>query len=302
MLPIIVKASGFILVILLAYVLKQKGILTSEHGRGFSTILMTVTLPCALLVSTRSLNMSALLLIPMGLGIAGNLLLLGIGYLRGRHKEPVAQSQDMIQLVGYNIGTFAFPFVQSFFPASYLMQVILFDTGNALMVFGGNYTITSLVSRVGEQVTLKAIFKKLFRSVPFCTYLLCFGLSLWNITLPTALLTLAKLGADANPFVAMLTLGLMVDFRLSRQDLKELGQLIGLRVFASFLMLVCLSQLPIDLVIKKMLAICLIAPISVVTPLYARELGSESALPATVNSLSIAISIILMTVLILFVS
>lgn len=31
MLPIIVKASGFILVILLAYVLKQKGILTSEH-------------------------------------------------------------------------------------------------------------------------------------------------------------------------------------------------------------------------------------------------------------------------------
>lgn len=131
------------------------------------------------------------------------------------------------------------------------MQVILFDTGNALMVFGGNYTITSLVSRVGEQVTLKAIFKKLFRSVPFCTYLLCFGLSLWNITLPTALLTLAKLGADANPFVAILTLGLMVDFRLSRQDLKELGQLIGLRVFASFLMLVCLYQLPIDLVIKK---------------------------------------------------
>lgn len=114
MLPIIVKASGFILVILLAYVLKQKGILTSEHGRGFSIILMTVTLPCALLVSTRSLNMSAILLIPMGLGIAGNLLLLGIGYLRGRHKEPVAQAQDMIQLVGYNIGTIAFPFVQSF--------------------------------------------------------------------------------------------------------------------------------------------------------------------------------------------
>lgn len=54
---------------------KTKGILTSEHGRGFSTILMTVTLPCALLVSTRSLNMSAILLIPMGLGIAGNLLL-----------------------------------------------------------------------------------------------------------------------------------------------------------------------------------------------------------------------------------
>lgn len=130
------------------------------------------------------------------------------------------------------------------------MQVILFDTGNALMVFGGNYTITSLVSRVGEQVTLKAIFKTVSIG-SFCTYLLCFGLSLWNITLPTALLTLAKLGADANPFVAMLTLGLMVDFRLSRQDLKELGQLIGLRLFASFLMLVCLSQLPIDLVIKN---------------------------------------------------
>lgn len=63
------------------------------------------------------------------------------------------------------------------------MQVILFDTGNALMVFGGNYTITSLVSRVGEQVTLKAIFKKLFRSVPFCTYLLCFGGSLCGILL-----------------------------------------------------------------------------------------------------------------------
>lgn len=157
MLPIIVKASSFILVILLAYVLKQKGILTSEHGRGFSTILMTVTLPCALLVSTRSLNMSAILLIPMGLGIAGNLLLLGIGYLRGRHKEPVAQAQDMIQLVGYNIGTFAKVTnrVMATGPKATAYQALLPKTGevtNSVTVLGAFMLLIGSLPLVGSYI------------------------------------------------------------------------------------------------------------------------------------------------------
>ncbi|MDQ8758743.1 hypothetical protein [Streptococcus ruminantium] len=49
---------------------------------------------------------------------------------------------------------------------------------------------------------------------------------------------------------------------------------------------------------KIMLLICLASPISVMSPVYALKLGSYSAEPANLNSLSILVSLVLMMLLI----
>ena len=49
MLDILIKAFGFILIIVIGFLLKSKGICKREHGQFLSTIIMNITLPCALL-------------------------------------------------------------------------------------------------------------------------------------------------------------------------------------------------------------------------------------------------------------
>ena len=45
MLDILIKAFGFILIIVIGFLLKSKGICKREHGQFLSTIIMNITLP-----------------------------------------------------------------------------------------------------------------------------------------------------------------------------------------------------------------------------------------------------------------
>ncbi|CAM4207426.1 permease [Streptococcus penaeicida] len=299
MLDILIKASAFVLVVLLGYLFKIGGIISDKEGRAMAKVVMNVTLPCALLISAKAITITNQLIIPMLIALLANFVMLLIGYLKSRGKESVAASQEIIQLAGYNVGNFAFPFVQSFFPASYLLTVILFDIGNAIMVFGGNVSMASGLAKLDGRMTLKKFLAKLFHSVPFCTYLFCFCLALLHLELPSAVLTIAKIGADANPFMAMLVLGIMVDLRMNREEVVEIGRLLGLRLLGSGIMIALVYLLPVSAIVRDMLTICLLAPVAVVSPLFARELGSKSPIPATINSLTIITSIILITLFIM---
>lgn len=299
MLDILIKASAFVLVVLLGYLLKVGGMISDKEGRAMAKVVMNVTLPSALLISAKTITISSQLIIPMMIALLGNFLMIMIGYLKGRGKTPLEQSQEIIQLAGFNVGNFAFPFVQSFFPASYLITVILFDIGNAIMVFGGNVSMASGLAKLDGRMTLKKFISKLFHSIPFCTYLFCFCLAFLRLQLPDAVLSIAKIAADANPFMAMLVLGIMVDFRMNKAQVAEIGRLLGLRLLGSGIMIAFVMLLPLTSIAKDMLTICLLAPIAVVSPLFARELGSESSTPATINSLTIISSIVLITLFII---
>lgn len=299
MLDILIKASAFVLVVLLGYLFKVGGMISDKEGRAMAKVVMNVTLPSALLISAKTITISSQLIIPMMIALLGNFLMIMIGYLKGRGKTPLEQSQEIIQLAGFNVGNFAFPFVQSFFPASYLITVILFDIGNAIMVFGGNVSMASGLARLDGRMTLKKFISKLFHSIPFCTYLFCFCLAFFRLQLSDAVLSIAKIAADANPFMAMLVLGIMVDLRMNRTQVTEIVRLLGLRLLGSGIMIALVMLLPLTSIVKDMLTICLLAPIAVVSPLFARELGSESATPATINSLTIISSIVLITLFII---
>ena len=54
MLEIIIRASYFILMIVIAYALKKIGVLSKEDGVALARVILNLTLPCAILVSFRS--------------------------------------------------------------------------------------------------------------------------------------------------------------------------------------------------------------------------------------------------------
>lgn len=296
---ILIKAIGFVLVMLLGYLLRIKGVVSKSDAKIFSTIVMNVTLPCALLLSASSLRLTSGLAWPLLLGLGMNLVMDGVGYLSGRAKDKVGQSASVVQISGYNIGTFSLPFVQAFFPANHLLSVLLFDAGNAVMVLGGNYL-------VGAQVTKKApmkpldIVRNLFGSVPFMVYLVAFGLTAVGVTIPSGILSIAAIAGQANPFLAMLMLGILIDFRLEKREWGRLFFLLALRIGVSSLAsLLIYFFFPLPLVVRQMLVLCIFSPISVVAPVYALKLGSKTSEAANLNSLTIIATLPIMIVLVL---
>lgn len=297
---ILIKATGFVLVMILGYTLRIKGVVEKADARIFSTIIMNVTLPCALLLSASSIRLTSGMLWPLLLGVGMNLLMDGVGYLSGHGRGKIARSAAVVQISGYNIGTFSLPFVQTFFPASHLLSVLLFDAGNAVMVLGGNYL-------VGAQVTKKVpmtpvdIVRNLFGSVPFMVYLVAFGLAAVNVAIPPGILSIASIAAQANPFLAMLMLGLLIDFRLKKREWGRLLYLLALRIGVSSLAsLLIYLFLPLPLVVRQMLILCIFSPISVVAPVYALKLGSKTSEAANLNSLTIIATLPIMIGLVLW--
>ncbi|MFR7591310.1 MAG: AEC family transporter [Longibaculum sp.] len=300
MLDILIKALGFILIIVIGFLLKSKGICKREHGQFLSTIIMNITLPCALLSSINNLEITPILLITLLIGFLGNIITNIAGYIITPHEKPIDRALTMINTSGYNIGTFTLPFVQSFFPASAIAYVCLFDTGNALMCLGGTFTAASTVVSSDEKPSFQSIIKKLFSSIPFCTYIVLFFLSLFHITIPKQILSVTSIAGNANAFLAMLMIGILLEVKLDFSQIKTIKKIIFTRYSLSFLLsIIVYFLLPLDIVVRKMIVLCLFAPVSAVAPVFSSKLGSSSPVPAAVNSISIIISIVALTSLIL---
>ncbi|WP_394405211.1 AEC family transporter [Streptococcus sp. 20-1249] len=300
MVTILLKAFGFMLVIGLGYYLKMVGIVEKKDVKIFSTIVMNVTLPCALLASASEVKLSGLLLIPLLLGFASNLIMDAVGYWEARKGSSVEKGSAIVQISGFNIGTFSLPFIQAFFPASYLSSVLLFDTGNALMVLGGNYTLAASLNHEKEPMTFKMIIKNLFSSLPFKVYLVTLLLAAVHISIPQGILTVTNIAGNANPFLAMLMLGMMVDVQVNKEEMHRLAKLSFTRLSMVVLMgILVYFLLPLPLEMRQMLTICIASPISVIAPVYVMQLGGDSSESANLNSLSILCSLLVMTFLII---
>lgn len=300
MIDILIKAFGFILIIVIGFLLKSKGICKREHGQFLSTIIMNITLPCALLSSINNLEITPVLLIALLIGFLGNVITNVAGYFITAKETPMNRALAMINMSGYNIGTFTLPFVQSFFPASAIAYVCLFDTGNALMCLGGTFTAASVVVSTDEKPTFHNIIKKLFSSIPFCTYIVLFFLSLFHVAIPNRVLMVTSIAGNANAFLAMLMIGIMLEIKLDFSEIKTIKKLlIGRYTISIILSLIIYFVLPIDIIVKQMIILTLFAPVSGVAPVFSSKLGSHSPVPAAINSLSIIISIIILTSLIM---
>ncbi|HFU4089500.1 TPA: AEC family transporter [Streptococcus suis] len=255
-------------------------------------------MPASLFIASSTAQVSLSLYLPFLLGILCNLLLNLVGYWEAKHSGHQA-SVGLMQLSGYNIGTFTLPFVQAFFPASSLLSVIVFDAGNAIMVLGGNYSIATGIDVEKEGMSVTSFLKNISRSIPLMVYLVSLLLASLSIQLPQEILSTLTIASNANPFLAMLMLGILLDLKLNWKEIGRLSYLLFLRVGANILMGTLIYFLfPIEQSMKMMLLVCLASPISVMSPIYALKLGSRSAEPANVNSLSILVSLAVMVLLI----
>ena len=293
MAPVLMECFHFVLAIAMGFFLKQAGVFKKADGDVLSKVIVYITLPCAVLNGANTVHISSLTLLMIGLAFACNLLLAGLGYLASGKADPRTRAAYMINAAGYNVGSVALPFVQTFFPGAGVAYLCMFDAGNAVMGLGGIYSIADSVACGEKRLDLKRLIRTLSKSVCFDTYMAIFVLSLFHLELPAVVRGAAEMMGKGNAFLTMLMIGIMLEVRIPREELRDGCVVLGLRVFVNLALGILLYRsLPVPLLARKVLLIILACPPASVAVVFTKMCGYEKDMPAVVSSVALAVSLV----------
>ena len=274
------------------YGLKRLGVFRTEDAKVISRIVVHLTLPAALITGFRTFHFDASYLALIVIALVSNFALLGVGLRRTRGGDLATRGLYALNVSSYNIGCFVLPFVQSFLPPEALVGVSMFDAGNCPVNSGVAYAIVSARSS-GQRVRLGFVLDKLVHSVPFMTYLTLMVLSILGITLPEPVYQVASTVGGANTFLAMVMIGMLFEVRVEREDRRLILEILAVRYGCSLAMAALVWVLPLPLLIRQVSVLAMMAPIPSVTMVYCEKCGCKPSLYGVLNSLSIAVSLLL---------
>ena len=291
MLDIIMRAGSFIAIIALGFLLRRIGFFKADDFDVLAKICIRITLPCAIITSFSGKTIDpALLSLPLMALACGGIYML-VGYIMSRRRGREQCAFDMLNLAGYNIGTFVIPFAQSFLGPMGVVAVSIFDTGNAVVCLGGGYSVASMV-KDGCSFSAKRLIRSLGTSVPFIAYVTMLLMNLLNLSVPAPVLSIAQVGSGANAFMAMLMIGVGFRLEADKTQLATIGRVLAVRyALACAYALAFYFLTPFALEIRQALVILAFAPIGSAVPAFTREMKSDAGLASAINSIAMVISI-----------
>lgn len=296
MLDILMRAGSFVAIIFLGWFLKKIGFFKQEDFSILSKIVIRITLPCAIITSFAGKSVDPAMLSLTALAICCGLLYIAIGFAINIRHSRDKQAFEMLNLPGYNIGTFVIPFVQSFLGPMGVLAVSLFDTGNAVICLGGAYSLAAMV-KDGSGFSVKRVVIALAKSVPFVCYVTMLLVNLLKLQVPEFILSFAGIGSNANAFMAMLMIGVGFHLEANKDQIGTVVRLLSIRYGVAFLLSVlCYNLLPFELEVRQALVILLCSPIGSAVPGFTEELKGDVGLSSAMNSIAIVISIVITVV------
>lgn len=296
---ILIKAGSFVLMIVLGYTLKRVGFFKKEDFTVLSKIVLSITLPCAVITNFSAFSFEPGLMLLALFGIGANFIMVGAGWLKGRREGALGKGFGMLNLSGYNIGCFTMPYVQSFLGPVGVVATCIFDAGNAIMCNGVTYGLASTVS-AGGRIEPKSVLKKMLTSVTFDTYVLMLLMAAIGLSVPAPVLTFTEIVGGANSFMAMLMIGVGFELKFEKRYLSQIGTALLWRYGLSAILAAAFYfLLPFSLEVRQVLAIVVFAPVSAVTVPYSGKIGGDVGLSGAINSATIVVSLVIITTLLM---
>jgi len=298
---VISKALTLMVVILIGYLFKKINILKKQDFSVISSIVLKLTLPCAIITNLNGTKLSFEMLFIIIIGFGFNIFLVLAGYFMRKNKTD--KSFSMLNLSGFNIGNFTLPFISGVFSSTGVLATCMFDAGNSIMCLGMTYGFASAIQNSSHRFDYKIVFKKVISSVPVCTYMLMLILSICNIIIPSDLIIFTQTVGSANTFLSMLMIGIAIEVHLNKKILSLICKHIIVRYsVCGLLALLVFFISPISLEMRQTIVILLFSPITSLATVYTQKLGGNTELSACINSISIILSVIIITILILLFS
>lgn len=301
MLDVILRASFFFGMIVLAYILKKVGVVRKSDAEALGRIIMNITLPAAILTSFRTYVFDISIMLITLIGFLSTIFMSALGYLISMKKSREERIFYMLNLPAYNIGNFTLPFVSGFLGAVGTVATCLFDMGNALMCVGGNLVVTELAvdgRKKGRSIPLSLL--SVFTKPSVAVYTLMTILAVIGVKLPDIVFDFAASISPANGIIAMFMIGIMFEFTFSKENLKEVVIVNVLRLALAALIAYFFYFLTdFSYEVRKAAAITAFAPISSAAGAFCQDLKGNHELEGFASTLSIMLSLIIIPILLM---
>lgn len=301
---VLLQSCILIIIMILGYVVKKAGLFGKGDYRILNRLVMYFTLPGVIVTNFTKFEWeNTLFFIPL-LGIGINILMQICACLFCRKKTDAEKIFYMLNLPGFSMGTFALPFIQNSLGTEGVVAACMFDAGGTIMPSGASYVCTSAILKERgqkEKVNAAFVVKRLLSSPPFLTYLVMVPLKVFDISPPSVIVTFADKVSDANTFLCMLMIGMMFEMKLKKEQLKDVVKLLSTRVVFSTLVAVIILSCGFGTEsLRKALAVVLFSPIAALSLIFTDKIEGDTELAGFANSLSIVLSMVIMTVLMMF--
>lgn len=297
MLDILTRAGCFVAIVFLGHILRRTGFFGPETFGVLSKVVMKITLPAALIASGAGKSIDVSMLSIALIGIGGCLLYIVLGWLMGCRQSRPQQAFYIQNLPGYNVGTFALPFTQSFLGPIGVLTASIFDLGNAFACFGASHSIARAVKE-GGKADFRRVLKMPLTSMPFLTHIVMVFLNLNHLTPPKFIVSFAEILGGANAFLAMLMIGVGLNLSADKTKLGIMFRILAVRFsVAAVLAMGCYHLLPFALEVRQTLVILMFSPVTSTAPVFTADLGEDVGLASAINSAAIVISIVIIVAL-----
>lgn len=296
---ILVKAGSLMLIIAIGYGIKRLGWVSARDFPIFSNIVLRITLPCALIVSFDTFELTpALLFIAVG-AFAVNLVQEVSGFLLGRRQGRVAQAFGVLNVGGHNIGLFAMPYLAGMLGPHAIAYAIIFDVGNTLAAAGVGYAWGISLSQPDRRMSPMRFVRQILRSPVFDTYLVLLVLGTLQWHLPRAVISFASVVGGANTFLAMLMIGIGLEIALPHHKYLAAARHLGLRYALATCFALAVWWMPLDQFVRIVLCMLLYSPIPSMTAGFVAEAKGDVELSTFMTSVSIVVGIVVMPVILM---
>ncbi len=282
-------------VILLGYSLKKLKILNKNDGNSLVKIIMNITLPALIITVFIDLDLNAnLIILPLTNIIYGIL-----AYFLGKRLFTDTKIEDagslIISMLGFNIGLFAYPFIENIWGETGLQYMAFFDMGNAVIIFGLAYITAANYGPRRNELSSVVIAKKLLTFIPLMSYLLALLLNIFNVELNFYLFSVFKKLAGINGVLVLLVLGIYLEFKLDKSEFKKILKAVIVKYsFGLIVGVILYLILPFTKLFKGVILLGLVMPTGMAVIPYSIENKLNTKISGSLVNLTNILSFIFM--------
>ena len=207
---VLTQTIVYVVLLFAGYGFKKAGIFKVEDTDFLKKVILYLTMPAMAVNGLKDLELQPSFLWCFLVGFGTSTILMLVGMAATRKKSPEEKVMYLFNLNTYNIGNFAIPFLTGLLSTDGFAALCLFDIGVAIYLYGIDYSLAEAVKGGKSRFSLKFLLKKIFTSPITDMYLLMILLAALHLRLPEPVLKLASVMGNANAFLAMLSIGILL--------------------------------------------------------------------------------------------
>ncbi|MDA8437583.1 MAG: hypothetical protein M0Z51_01825 [Propionibacterium sp.] len=299
MLVILAKAVALVVIVAVGFTIKRLGWAKASDFALLSSIVLRVTLPAALLTYFNGFDIGTGLLTISLIGVLVNVVQQAVGYILARGKPRADRAFAVLNSGSYNIGAFAMPYIAGVLGPGPVLYLSMFDIGNSVGAAGVGYGWGMTLAQEGR-IGVAGVLRRVARSHLLWVYLGLTVFRLAGLHLPGVILTLTSTIGAANPFLAMLMIGVGLEVRLHPSKYRLAARFLAVRYALNKAMaLVVWYLLPFNQDVRRVIAVLLFAPVAAMISGFTASASLDVESSAFITSVSIVVAIVVMPVLLM---